>query len=161
MNPELPLRDIHLPAPIGWWPPAPGWWGLLVLAILSAGLAVWVWRRWRRVTARKLVLRELEGLSRSQTSPREKLSALAVLLRRACLSAYPRTEVAGLTGEAWLEFLDRQLGDRRFREGPGRQLLDAPYRRAGEVDIEALLGLCREWARRLPAGTIPGKARRP
>ncbi|HVS24646.1 MAG TPA: DUF4381 family protein, partial [Gammaproteobacteria bacterium] len=23
---QLPLRDIHLPGLISWWPPAPGWW---------------------------------------------------------------------------------------------------------------------------------------
>ena len=32
----LPLRDLHLPDAIGWWPPAPGWWVLFVLA-LAAG----------------------------------------------------------------------------------------------------------------------------
>ena len=25
----LPLRDLHLPEPIGWWPLAPGWWVIL------------------------------------------------------------------------------------------------------------------------------------
>ncbi len=24
---ELPLRDLHLPDAVGWWPLAPGWWG--------------------------------------------------------------------------------------------------------------------------------------
>jgi len=46
---SIPLRDIHLPDPIGWWPPAPGWsivLGLLVLA--SAGLAFALWHRHRR-----------------------------------------------------------------------------------------------------------------
>ena len=25
----LPLRDLHLPDAIGWWPLAPGWWGVI------------------------------------------------------------------------------------------------------------------------------------
>ena len=50
MNPDsLPLRDIHLPAPLGWWPLAPGWWivGALVFALLIAGL-IWLWKRQNR-----------------------------------------------------------------------------------------------------------------
>ena len=43
MNPavdvsQLPLRDIHLPAAIGWWPPALGWWLLAALVLAAAGL---------------------------------------------------------------------------------------------------------------------------
>ena len=33
MDPELlPLRDLHLPEMVGWWPLAPGWWFLIALA---------------------------------------------------------------------------------------------------------------------------------
>ena len=49
MNPEdplsLPLRDIALPAEIGWWPLAPGWWVLVTIVALA--LAVWRIWRWR------------------------------------------------------------------------------------------------------------------
>ena len=34
MDPDqLPLRDLHLPEAVGWWPLAPGWWVLIALAI--------------------------------------------------------------------------------------------------------------------------------
>ena len=150
MAPNLPLRDIHLPEPIGWWPPAPGWW-LLLFGILSAVLlSAWLWRRWRRLTVKKLALRELDRIEQEASDPRERLQELAILLRRASLSIYPREEVAGLTGETWLLFLDRQLGDRHFSEGAGRLLLEAPYRREIDSDAASLLALCREWVDRLP-----------
>ena len=43
MNPtidvsQLPLRDIHLPGPIGWWPPAPGWWLVAALVLVAVAL---------------------------------------------------------------------------------------------------------------------------
>ncbi len=43
------LRDIHLPADPEWWPPAPGWW---ILALIAGVVLVYgVWRliaRWQR-----------------------------------------------------------------------------------------------------------------
>jgi hypothetical protein len=46
---SLPLRDIHLPAAISWWPPAPGWW-LLAIALTLGPLSVGLWWRWRQRT---------------------------------------------------------------------------------------------------------------
>ncbi len=39
----LPLRDIHLPPPVGWWPVADAWWWLLA-AVALASLALALWR---------------------------------------------------------------------------------------------------------------------
>lgn len=150
MEPNLPLRDIHLPEPIGWWPPAPGWWLLLFGIPALLALLVWLWRRWRRPTVKKLALRELDAIAGDAADARVKLQRLGTLLRRVCLSIYPRAEVAGLAGEAWLAFLDRQVGDRRFSEGAGRLLLEAAYRREVEADVADLLALCRDWLTRLP-----------
>ena len=37
MDPEqIPLRDLHLPEAVGWWPLAPGWWVLIALAVAHA-----------------------------------------------------------------------------------------------------------------------------
>lgn len=160
MDPQkLPLRDIHLPEPVSWWPPAPGWWLLLALAAAAIALAIWLRRRPRRRTApRRLALRELQQIRAAYAQhgdPRRLVRELSVLLRRSAISLFPRAETAGLTGEAWLGFLDRVLGDGRFSHGVGRELLSAPYRRAAEIDAEALLALCQEWVEALPGDRRP------
>lgn len=152
----LPLRDIHLPDPISWWPPAIGWWIVSVAAVLLIATAVWLIRRWRQVTVAKLALRELDALQKDSTlGMTEKLRRLSILLRRAGLSAYPREDVAGLTGEDWLEWLDRPLGTPRFSRGVGRALLDAPYRPVGDADMDRLIALCRDWLKALPRTVVP------
>ena len=151
MKPDLSqLRDIHLPAPVSWWPPAPGWWGLLALLFIVVGLVVWFYRRRRRNRWRAIALTELARLRTTQ--PEGLLSDLSVLLRRVAISRFPRREVAALTGEDWLAFLDRTLADNTaFRSGAGRAFLRGPYGKDGpEVDVGSLLDLCERWIKRLP-----------
>jgi hypothetical protein len=63
------------------------------------------------------------------------------------LAYAPRHEVAGLTGEAWLEWLDQGLPVPYFHTEGGKSLLRLPYRDpAGDfsdVDINALLAAAR------------------
>ncbi len=154
MGSDLPLRDIHLPDPVGGWPPAPGWWLLLIGVLALIASAVGLWRFLRRKTTKKLALAELAAIAGSDAAAREKVQALAILLRRTALSVYPREEVAGLVGTQWLEFLDRTLGGNGFSEGEGRLLIEGPYRREMQGDLSALFELCRAWIKRLPG---PGK----
>ncbi len=154
---SLQLRDIHLPDAISWWPPAPGWWGLLLLVVLVVlSIKTFVEMRQRR-EARATAIKSLETLTHSFEQDRNQhklVSALSVLLRRICLSYYPRKEVAGLSGEAWLGFLDTHLGKSNqttpFSKGPGRILVTAPYQDLIEIDGQALLSLCRDWIKTLP-----------
>ena len=144
---SLPLRDIHLPPAPPWWPPAPGWWLLLGAAL--AGVALWFWwRRRARESALAAARRELQAL-RDRASNADAvivLQQISVLLRRLALSEFPRREIAGVTGEAWLDFLDRPLSGRPFSTGPGRVLLDGPYRpKMKGVEIALLLELSEQW----------------
>ncbi|HUY02058.1 MAG TPA: DUF4381 domain-containing protein [Rhodocyclaceae bacterium] len=161
MNPALSqLRDIHLPAPVSWWPPAPGWWLLAATLLLSAlGLYGWQRRRrrnrWRRIALGELArLRALQASRQAQ--PEILLSGLSILLRRAALSCFPREEVASLHGERWLAFLDRSLGaGSTLQAGDGRLLTIAPYRKNAaidEVSLLALFALGERWLKKLPAG---------
>jgi hypothetical protein len=152
MDPEqIPLRDLHLPEAIGWWPLAPGWWVLLAVVLLGILLVLHkAWARWRADAARRIALKELARLESSwRAAPNPVLLAtrLSELLRRAMLAYAPRKDVAGLTGQAWLAWLDRGMDERLFTEGPGQALQELPYRRAdervSELDVDGLLDAVR------------------
>jgi hypothetical protein len=153
MDPQvIPLRGLHLPEPVGWWPLAPGWWLLIGILAVAAGLLVRAWlRRRAQSAARRRALRQLE-LSRSayasHGNPVVLGAEVSALLRRTMLAYAPRSEVAGLTGDAWLAWLDRDLDEPRFRQGAGRSLLELPYRKpetlAADVDVDAMLAAVRE-----------------
>ena len=149
MNPvDLPLRDIHMPAAPGWWPPAPGWWVLAVFLVVAAAALWWVRRGGGSLSAAAAARQEVARLRAAapQIEPSQLVRELSVLMRRAAISFYPRTEVAAITGEAWLQFLDRSLPGRPFSRGPGRLLAELPYR-PGVTAEEAgpLLDLCAQW----------------
>lgn len=140
-NPLQQLRDIQLPEPISWWPPAPGWWMLLGIVVTIALLA-WLGYRWYRHGAvKRAALAELAQIA-SQTSGQMQLQQLSQLLRRAALASQSRHEVAGLRGSAWLTFLDRFVSDNGFSNGPGAILAHGPYQaKEATFDSSALIDL--------------------
>lgn len=153
MKPDLSqLRDIHLPPPVSWWPPAPGWWAVATLVLLLIVLTTWLLSRHRRNRWRRQALAALAQLR--STDDALLLRELSVLLRRIAIGRFPQQEVAALTGDAWLAFLDHTLGDdgSAFRAGPGRALAAGPYAAAVDIDASALLNLCERWIRQLPGG---------
>lgn len=145
----LQLRDIHLPPEPGWWPPAPGWW-LLALGLILALLAVvLLLRRWQRRRQRRQQLDTLCDFVWDNYLSHRSGSRLAeecsLLLRRAAIARFPRQDVASLHGEAWLAFLDRQLGGQEFVAGVGAVLAEAAWRPIEPQDPHALMRLTRRW----------------
>lgn len=148
-DPLAGLRGYHLPDPPSWWPPAPGWWLLGALVLIVAAIAIWLYRRHRRrLAAARQARRELTVL-RAQFAQHGDAGAyareLSKLLRRYALVAFPHRDVAALTGEAWLRFLDKHDAAHRFIDGPGRQLLDAPYQPTAPSKPEELAALVEDW----------------
>lgn len=161
MNPDLSqLHDIHLPKPVSWWPPAIGWWLLLVLLLALIVLGYWLYRRHQRQQWRRDALAELQRL-KQQCSGKELVVELSILLRRVAITRFPREEVAALTGDRWLAFLDHTLdvgrgtklplphaGEGRGEGGKnrpsfqknGRALITVPY--SNSIDIDDAQQLC-------------------
>ncbi|MDX1345236.1 MAG: DUF4381 domain-containing protein [Sedimenticolaceae bacterium] len=148
---SLQLRDIHLPPPPDFWPPAPGWWFVAaILVLLVAWILFLLWRRARLQRAQRRLLALLDELDLTGKHEPRKLAQLSILLRRIALMHYPRTEVAGLTGEAWLRFLDSSGGNGGFTRGPGHVLAEGPYMSElpGEYDPVGITALVRDWVRK-------------
>jgi hypothetical protein len=152
MDPEqIPLRDLHLPDGITFWPLAPGWWIVIALLLIGLGIMLQRWLRARaRGAARRHALRQLDVIVSDYDVHRDLIAFganLSELLRRTMLAYAPRSNVAGLTGEEWLGWLDHDLAQPVFANGPGRQLLDLPYRRPDSdlslVDKEKLVAAVR------------------
>jgi hypothetical protein len=145
---QLPLRDIHPPEAISWWPPAIGWWLLAVLIPLLIVFLYWFYKRLTRKTAINTAKKNLAAIKENPALDNsKKLRELSVLLRRVAISINPRTEVASLTGRQWLAFLDKSVTGEPFTEGCGQLLADAPYRNCSptELEISQLISLFEDW----------------
>lgn len=159
MNPtdfsQLPLRDIHLPEPVGWWPLAPGWWllvALVLVGLVACGVYYYLARH-RRVALR--ALRRVQAALEQGAEPVACLQNVSTVLRRFAMTTVARTDVAapppdvpGLIGEAWLKYLDSRWKRAGFTSASGRRLLAAPYARPNSIERNAALeltALCLEW----------------
>ncbi len=144
----LPLRDIHPLDTYLWWPFAIGWW--FVIAILLSviiGLGVFYYPKKKNRMQHGTIAYALAVLK--QLSKEENKSVLIArisrLLRRVCISLYGRKQVAGLTGERWLRFLDRKGKTTAFTEGVGRILVVYPYQETADYPRQELLLLVQQW----------------
>ena len=158
MNPEeLPLRDLHLPADIGWWPLAPGWWVVIALLVAALGYFVFrLWQNWRRGAARREALAaftQARAQFESDGDVAVFITSVSTLLRRAMLSCERRQDVAGIVGDDWLRLLDRGLKRPGFENGVGRCLAELPYRPQPALqpaELDELSGLVKQRLRTLP-----------
>lgn len=140
------IDEIALPAPVSWWPSAPGW---QVLGLIAAAWLVWrgiCWtRHWWRNRYRREALRQLQ-----QHRQQDRVALLPYYLKVTALQAYPREEVASLSGSDWLAFLDAHYSGPSFTEGPGKQLLSVSYLpqdrwQLDDEDKAALIDMSLQW----------------
>jgi hypothetical protein len=148
------LHDIAVPPPVSWLPQTWGWAALAVLLGIAVLAALLVWlRRYRRNAYRREALRLLDGIEADIRSPasREKgVHELSELLKRTALAAWPRSDVAALTGQAWLQRMDNRGADKAL----ARLLDDLEYHDSAAIaalppdSANELILNSRRWIRR-------------
>ena len=152
------LNDIVVPPPVPWWPLAPGWYVVAAaLLFLLSWLLFRQWQRWRRNTYRRQALAELSSIRAGGDDG--QIRRVPELLKRTALSAWPRQQVAGLSGAAWHGFLDDAAGMERFRGSAGEILDRLAYAGRGDdppdpAEALLLLDAAEAWLKqhRLAAG---------
>ena len=154
INNTLKLRDIHLPDSPGFFPLAPGWWLLLILIMLvSIWLILKLLRRMKKKKRHQQIFDEYTMLeTRLINNPdNEAIASINIFLRQLAISKYPRSDIASLAGEKWLQFLDKSGNTQEFTKGAGRILVDAPYQ-SGELqnlNSAEFTPLMRSWIKKV------------
>jgi hypothetical protein len=141
------IVEVLPPGPISWFPSTIGWKLLLAMLLAATGYRLWkYWRYWRRNRYRAAALANLKRYRAENLAPEVELVRIAGLLKATALQVFPRQEIASLSGENWLQWLDEST-ERVIFSAPSRELLrDALYRGTAPDTTIDLATLCRESA---------------
>lgn len=138
------LHDIVLTEPVTYLPQTTAWYVLFAILLIMIVVAAIVWRRHaRRNRYRKLALRRLTDIAE-----RRAYGEIPALVKRTALCAYAREDVASLSGDAWLEFLDESYGGHEFTEGAGHILPSLAYGPSDAVSSDDVVPLIKRWIRK-------------
>lgn len=127
---QLQLADIHLPKAATDWPPAYGWWILLICCIsVFIILLRYQIKRRKLKSQQKKIQTQLQQLEQQLKKDQnvKTLAKINTLLKRIALQCYPQQEVSSLSGQQWLTFLDDSGQSKHFTQGDGQLLAVAPY----------------------------------
>jgi len=143
MNPtdSLPLRDIHLPDPVSWWPPAMGWWFLLLFSLLLIWVLVVFIKYLRKPVLKKSAKAKIDEVINAYDKHRDKqlfIQQLSVGLRRIGISYLPRNESAGIAGKDWYEKINQLVNNNKLSDEIINLLSQGPYQLQPELDEELI-----------------------
>lgn len=144
------LRDIHEAKPPSWWPPAPGYYLLVLLFLLALLLGLFIIRLRKRWRLKKAILRELKSIE-DQFYAHQDISSLqgslSALFRRLAL-----LKMSGVDGRLDLDemalILVRIMPNQERTLSIIELLKRDRFHKAPQIDGALLLSLSREQIKR-------------
>lgn len=156
------LADIHLPAPVSYWPPAIGWW---VLAAIAAVLLIILLRKFASMRRQQKICRyalaELQRCYDSYShgdpavidqSKLDYVNQFNTVIRRVALVHYPQANAASLDGASWVDFI-RQKGESSLLTAEIAEALQhGRFQTKCDVDVDAMQSFGEQWIESLYKG---------
>ncbi len=144
------MQPLAPPEAIGIWPPALGWWVVLVLIItlVTAGAIASV-NYLKQTAYRREALKKLAQFDPNLNDEQFAIT-LTTLLKQVALSAYPRKKnyILQLYGNKWLSFLNASARQEIFNAKDCFPLFSGLYQKNLNLEKRFLLGLARQWIKK-------------
>ena len=142
-DPLQQLKPLHLPPDPSWWPPAIGWWILMLALIILTAWAIYRLVKFslamRPIRHGKNLLRELYASQKQGDLSDEDFVHLSnELVKRVLVPGLGRAKYSRLSGAQWLSELDSISGSNSFSEGDGKVLGDERFTRDFKVNCHEL-----------------------
>lgn len=133
-NPLDQLRDIHAPTALDNLQLAVGWWVVIGLLITLLIYLIYQWFKKRRSLARlKPANAELNSIALMKPN-NSAVAQLSALMKRICLIYFHQSQVAGLSGKSWINFLHQEFGQEFFNQEQQQLFSQFAYQREQELD---------------------------
>ncbi len=147
------IQDIITPEDVAFWPPQPGWYIILLVLLIIVGIFIAVRMRHKKRNAyRGQGILALEALKNKGVSASNILEVNSIL--KACaLQAYNREDIAILSGEKWVVFLNKKAKSVNFNGAFKTILSSGPYEKFNseafsQNEFDDLIALSVKWIKR-------------
>jgi len=162
------LADIRMPGDVSWWPLAAGWWVLIVLLLALA--AYGLWRLQKRLVLQRRINAAMAEVSRARQTLGNRgeqdmaarlvyVNEVNAVLRRVALLHHEHSRVAGLSGQAWVNYLREHDKAKLLDEQLASVLAQGRFAPSCDVDANALERMAREWIKNLYMARIEPKTK--
>ena len=140
------MHDISIPPAVSFWPPAPGWYALFLLAVTYGFyLGFKYWSRYQKNLYRREALKVLDALD--EEDMHKEISTLLGLMKRVGLQHFGREKVAALSNDTWWDFMEKHSKAKvsiDVRE-ISKKILYNPTAKATPEDVKAVSKVAKIW----------------
>lgn len=144
------LKEIALPESISYFPQTPAWY--ILFGVIALLILFFLWKQYKHYQNnkyRRVALAELSKIKSEKT-----YEEIPELVKRVALVFSDRSEIASLSGETWLEFLNKSYKGNGFSSDAGSLFVDLAYSSQTRIKLyqqgenENLINLISEWIKK-------------